>query len=543
MSTSIPDPRGPAALRYDACLARCRDYLVPLDQPVPQPTSAWPAENVALLEKYREWLLSGGTSPKHTETLYIPMAGHALGLALRPHPELDLEADLAPAMTYIEAKGRNTKWRQMCRVSLEKFRGFLRQQRGEPERAPRPPDLSRYQQGLPAWLVAQLERYQRLRQRNWRPARLEQQILRFWGAHTRVWRWLLGHYAIADVADIRRQYLLDYVDHCLQAGHAASYVNSDLHLFVAFLLHLQDQGIAVPQALFRVPSLKLPEPLPKYLTDEQVKLLRDDFETRVAQAAGPGPKRDALLDRAAFFLLWQGGMRLGEVEDLKLEDLDLAKRRLTVRQGKGRKDRTVFLADSAVRAVQAYLECRGLGPTSHVFLYRNRSVGKDLIRQRIKAAGARQGFNAYPHRLRHTCATQLLNAGCPVTSIQKFLGHTRLNSTMRYARAYDTTVEANYFAAMERIERRLDLSGAEDGGDEPVAADERAQLLDLARELAQPELSAETRLALAERMQRLLLRHAPESENPGENGDQGANHLTMTVMTHNAPAGLPAPPS
>jgi hypothetical protein len=51
-----------------------------------------------------------------------------------------------------------------------------------------------------------------------------------------------------------------------------------------------------------------------------------------------------------------------------------------------------------------------------------------------------------------------LNAGCPVTSIQKFLGHKKLNTTMMYARAHDQTVEADYFTAMHRVEQRLDLA-------------------------------------------------------------------------------------
>jgi integrase len=54
------------------------------------------------------------------------------------------------------------------------------------------------------------------------------------------------------------------------------------------------------------------------------------------------------------------------------------------------------------------------------------------------------------------CATQLLNAGCRVTSIQKFLGHKRLNSTMIYARVHDRTVADDYYAAMDRIEQRLE---------------------------------------------------------------------------------------
>ena len=64
--------------------------------------------------------------------------------------------------------------------------------------------------------------------------------------------------------------------------------------------------------------------------------------------------------------------------------------------------------------------------TDHLFLYRNELLCKDLVRNRVQAAGERAGVKVYPHRLGRTCATQLLNAGCRVTSIQKLLGHRRL---------------------------------------------------------------------------------------------------------------------
>jgi hypothetical protein len=110
----------------------------------------------------------------------------------------------------------------------------------------------------------------------------------------------------------------------------------------------------------------------------------------------------------------------------------------------------------------------------------------------------------YPHRLRRTTATQLLNAGCPVTSIQKFLGHKKLNTTMVYARAYDKTVEADYFAAMGRIEQRLELVNEPREKPEPVGEGERGQLLALAEELFAPELVLERRLKIAVQIRELL---------------------------------------
>jgi site-specific recombinase XerD len=128
-----------------------------------------------------------------------------------------------------------------------------------------------------------------------------------------------------------------------------------------------------------------------------------------------------------------------------------------VRDGKSRKDRTIYLADTAIHALQEYLVVRGDGSGDHVFLFRNAPLRKDIIRDNLKYAGERVNVKVYPHRLRHTCATQLLNAGCRITSIQRFLGHKELSSTMIYARAHDRTVAEDYFAAMSKVEQRLEM--------------------------------------------------------------------------------------
>jgi len=489
---------------YDRALHYARDKRLPAHYPKPRPTAEWPEENNVLLEQFVEWLRAGGASPAVIRIIYLPMAGHVLGLALKPHPQLDLEVDLQRGLDFLKAKQMSAQWTDVCRCAMLKFRRFLMHRRGQVESKVTPYEPKRDTEGLPLWLVDELERFQHVQQRNWREARLDHQIRNFWIVHLRVWRFLCEKYGVKVLADVKRKHLLDFTDQRLTAGYAASTINADLRTFQGFLKFLQQEVYTVPQSLFRIPNLKQPDPLPKFLTDEQVRLLRDEFERCVAQAEGFRQRRDALLDRAAFYLLWQSGLRTGEVEELRLEDLDLPQKRLMVRKSKALKDRTVFMTDTTVQAVREYLEMRGPGPTEHVFLYRNQPLCKDLVPARIKTAGQRAGVKVYPHRLRHTAATQLLNAGCRVTSIQKFLGHKELSTTMIYARVHDQTVADDYYAAMQQIEKRMNLLGVQQEASTPIGQDERVQLLELTAQLEQSDLNFDARLEIVTRMREVL---------------------------------------
>ena len=112
-----------------------------------------------------------------------------------------------------------------------------------------------------------------------------------------------------------------------------------------------------------------------------------------------------------------------------------------------------------------------------------------------------------PHRLRHTCATQLLNAGCRITSIQRFLGHKSLNTTMIYAHAHNKTVAEDYFAAMERVEQE---PGTTSKPREAVSQKlQQTALLGLIKRLEQPELSDEERREITAQLRRTLTKVRP----------------------------------
>lgn len=149
------------------------------------------------------------------------------------------------------------------------------------------------------------------------------------------------------------------------------------------------------------------------------------------------------------------GLRVGEVWRLRQRELDLAGQRLRIEQSKGLKDRIVFLSPATVVAIEAYLPLRGQGGDDHLFLYRHRPLTPTYCAERLRTYGKRCGVTIRPHQLRHSCATLLLNAGAPILTVQALLGHEQIDTTLRYARLYDSTVAADYYRAMATIEQRL----------------------------------------------------------------------------------------
>ena len=135
---------------------------------------------------------------------------------------------------------------------------------------------------------------------------------------------------------------------------------------------------------------------------------------------------------------------------LHQNDIDLENRQLRIRQSKGLQD----LSPAGVAALRAYLAIRGPAVTDHVFIYRHKPLSSGYCNQRLRAYGRRCGVRITGHQLRYSCATLLLNAGLPVLTLQRLLGHQRVETTLRYARLYDETVARDYGRAMVGIEDR-----------------------------------------------------------------------------------------
>ncbi len=216
------------------------------------------------------------------------------------------------------------------------------------------------------------------------------------------------------------------------------------------------------QSVFRVRYIPRPESLPRHLSTEESPRLENFILQRLNT-----PDFNLRLQNAYLLVMLHSGLRAGECVDLRLQDLDLPGKRLIIRAGKGQRDRLVYLSESACQAIQLYLQGSQRQSGDFVWLQKNgKPLSTELLRKQVAQIGTTVGIDhLFPHRLRHTCATRLLNAGMDIVQIQKLLGHENLATTMIYARVQDATVEADYRRFTSQIERqRTPLSNT------PIAA-------------------------------------------------------------------------
>jgi site-specific recombinase XerD len=331
--------------------------------------------------------------------------------------------------------------------------------------APEPPplpDWTAWGGALPAAIRQASLDYVQRHLYTWAAPRRRQRALNVLNELGLVWAWFLAQRPLTSPGEVSLKDLWAYQTAHQAAGHAAGTINRRLDYLLGILRELAEHDLPVDNSVFRLRPLPRPASLPRHLTEAESQRL-ETFLAQRRTAAAPVVR----LENACVWLLLHSGLRRGECLDLRFGDLDLAGQRLIVRQGKGQKDRLVYLSHVTCQALHSYLQGAGLRPSDPLWhLPNGQPLTDQWLRKHLAVIGQHLQIEPfYPHRLRHTCATRLLNAGMDIVHIQKLLGHEQLSTTMIYARVHDPTVEHDYRQAMDQIERRqMPLS------DQPIAA-------------------------------------------------------------------------
>jgi integrase/recombinase XerD len=252
--------------------------------------------------------------------------------------------------------------------------------------------------------------------------------------------WVEKNTPVRDWQSVEQTQITDFLIFRKRSGLQASSVRLDavaIRIFFRFLTARR----AWPSN--SAATLVLPRPekhLPETLRPEQVQ--------KLLESIGPNDPL-GLRDRAMMELLYSSGLRVSELCDARLENIDLDSGFIRV-TGKGNKTRLVPVGKPAAVAIRTYLDCERpelvtKKTGAEIFLsIRGKKLTTPRIRQLIKQYAARAGLevNVYPHLMRHSFATHLLGGGADLRIIQELLGHADISTTQIYTHVENSGLKA-----------------------------------------------------------------------------------------------------
>ena len=260
---------------------------------------------------------------------------------------------------------------------------------------------------------------------------------------------LIRHFVIwvdVPVGEVTHTTVSGYIDHLMKKRMAPKTVNCHLDGISQFYHYLkEEEELAIANPVKKSHHQKMSRPLPRHLKDDQVSALFNQVKE---------PR-----DRAMFILILRCGLRVEEVANLTRGVIDVKRRTILVEDGKGGKDRVVYMSQDALQSLAAYLRVRPASRSRKIFLaqkgtYTGHPISIRGIQKRMEYYAHKANLKVSCHHLRHTMATQMLNADADLCTIQDLLGHSNVKTTQRYCRISNLKVQRDYFNAMEVIMRR-----------------------------------------------------------------------------------------
>jgi site-specific recombinase XerD len=244
--------------------------------------------------------------------------------------------------------------------------------------------------------------------------------------------------------------VLEFIDLLRARRLKAKTINCYLQSIRGFFDYLCDEeGVALANPVKKGYALKESKPLPRYLKSEEVSRLFDVITSK--------------RDRAIFKIMLRCGLRVEEAAGLTRDAVFLEHRFIHVKNAKGGKERIVYISNDASLALVDYLKTRRSSRSKRVFLvekgtHKGKPISIRGIQKRMEYYARNANLKISSHHLRHTMATDLLNADMDLVCIQDLLGHERVKTTERYTKVSNQKVMRDYFKAMETVMQRTGQS-------------------------------------------------------------------------------------
>ena len=228
-------------------------------------------------------------------------------------------------------------------------------------------------------------------------------------------------------AELKPHHIRTYASQIFIEGLGAKSIQRRLSAIRSFMNYLLREGMSKNNPAEGVKTPKAPKKLPGVLDIQQISQLLDIQETDPL----------SLRDKAIMELIYSSGLRLSEIVRLNQIDLNLSDKSLTV-IGKGDKTRMLPIGNEAIKSLRSWLSCRNelANPEEEALFVGSRGnrLSRRSIQSRIKHWARKNGIqqDVYPHLLRHSFATHMLEASGDLRAVQELLGHKDISTTQVY---------------------------------------------------------------------------------------------------------------
>ena len=225
--------------------------------------------------------------------------------------------------------------------------------------------------------------------------------------------------------DIKEENINKYISYLFELNLKSSSVNRKISSIKSLYMFLVKKNILKNSPVNEVISPKQEKYLPFSMSEDEVDKLLNSPKT-----SNKIEKRD----KAMIEMLYATGMRISELVNLKITDIDTQRCVVKV-LGKGSKERLIPFGEAALESLNAYLSDREESASKEIFLSNRRTkISRIAFWHRIKLYLSRENLkkSISPHTLRHAFATHLLNRGADLRSVQLLLGHSDLSTTQIY---------------------------------------------------------------------------------------------------------------
>ena len=255
-------------------------------------------------------------------------------------------------------------------------------------------------------------------------------------------------FAQVDAQEIDKYIVRSYLGHLTKKNLSRKSIARKLAAIRSFFKFLCREGIITKSPIQQITTPKIGRSLPAYLFKEHIEKLLEAPDLN---------SKNGLRDQVILELLYGSGLRVSELVGLNRSDVDLYSGLIRVR-GKGKKERIVPLTTMAQNVLSLYLAKRDDNEEALILNYKNtrlttRSVRRILNKLEKKA---KLDLHIYPHMLRHTFATHLLDGGADLRSVQELLGHKKLSSTQIYTHLTREKLRNVYLVAHPRAKIEKD---------------------------------------------------------------------------------------